>query len=345
MRTRWIALAIVVTIFFLPQTADAHIPIGDAGETLDTATWVDDPTKSWVAYTELHVAGEAQYFRFNITAGTLIDLRLGIPIESVETSFRPVLVLMGPGLTNQSTPPAFMEIPAGAGVMVFDNEPEFNEFEGFTPSSFHLVADIEIPAPETGTYYVAVYEESNAGRYSMVFGWIEAYTPWDWISIPLNTIMVHHWDGQHLVIIFAPYAVACLLGLLYIYRKQEIRNNGSWKTWFAAGGAILIGGTSLSVLFQTVIALLATPVNLLIIVTLFVILVSIVSFLGTVRVLKAPEWHSVPRNGSILIALGALSLFLWSGYLIGPALLLIAGLGGLSSYTSQDEPDVHDIIP
>lgn len=324
---------------------EAHIPIAGGGETLVTATWVDDPTKSWVAYAELHEAGESQYFRFNITAGTRIDLRLGIPIESVETAFRPVMVLMGPGLTNQSTPPASLKIPDGAGVMVFDNEPEFNEFEGFTPSSFHIVADIELPAPETGTYYVAVYEESNAGRYSMVFGWIEAYTPWEWISIPLNTIIVHQWDGQNLGIIFAPYAIACLLGLLYIYRKEEIRNNSSWKTWVAAGGAILVGGTSLSVAFQTVIALLATPVNLLIIVTLLVILVSIVSFLGSVRVIKTPEWHSAPRNGLLLIVLGGLSSFLWSGYIIGPSLLLIAGLGGLSSYALREEPEVHDIIP
>jgi hypothetical protein len=95
---------------------EAHIPISGGGETLATATWVDHPPKSWVAYAELHEAGESQYSRFNTTAGARIDLRLGIPIESVDTPFRPVLVLIGPDLTNQSTPPAFLEIPDGAGV-------------------------------------------------------------------------------------------------------------------------------------------------------------------------------------------------------------------------------------
>ncbi|MFW9847002.1 MAG: hypothetical protein ACFFD6_09655 [Candidatus Thorarchaeota archaeon] len=345
MRTRGTILVLLLPLLLLPQPTTAHIPIGGAGETLDTATWVDDPTKSWVAYTELDDAGEAQYFRFNITAGTRIDLRLGIPMEAADTSFRPVLVLMGPGLANLSTAPSFLEIPEGAGVMVFDNEPEFSEFEGFTPSSFYLVADKELPAPETATYYVAVYEESNPGRYNLVFGWIEAYTFLDWISIPFNTILVHLWEGQHIGVILTPYAMGCILGLISVFRRDEIRGTKSWKTWLAGVGAALFVGTSFSIAYQALIALIGVPINALIIVTVLVILVSIASFYGTFSILKKFEWEASWKNGLMIIIYGALGLFLWSGYVAGPALLFIAGLGGMASSTSGDKPDVHEIIP
>jgi len=311
----------------LAHSSSAHIPIGGGGESLDTAIWVNEPQNSWVSYTELDEAAEPQYFRFNATAGTRIDLRLGIPIELAATTFRPVLVLMGPGLTNQSTPPAYLELPEGEGVMVFDSEPEFPEFEGFTPSSFYLVADIELQVPETGTYYVAVFEPSSGGRYALVFGYIEAYTLLDWILIPFNGIMVHQWEGQSELLIFGPYVAAVVVGLILIFgRKSEKLDSTAPLAELGLFASVLIGASSISIVFQMIIALMGAPINFLIVVTILVILASLLGGYFGVRVLFGAGMEEVRTNWWKLIIIGLLGLFLWTGYVIGPILLIIVAV-------------------
>jgi hypothetical protein len=316
---------ILVTLFILPTTAMAHIPIGGGGESLDTATEVIEPLRSWVSYTELHEGGEPNYFKANFSAGERIDIRLSIPIELVETDFRPILVIMGPGLINQSTAPTYLEIPEGAGVMVFDAEPEFAEFEGFTPSAFYLVADVDFPSPETGTYYFAIYEPDSGERYSIVFGHLEVYSLWDWTSIPLNTILVRSWDGLDYVEIFAPYAGAFMIGLaLLLYRKPSLGREVKPLYLVGIAGSLMIGATGLTIIRDTINALLGAPVNVLIIMTIIVIVNSFLGGFFATRIL-VKEKPSVKEH-IMLIIIGVVSLFLWAGYIVGPTLLILVSL-------------------
>jgi hypothetical protein len=335
MKLRWAILVSMMMPLLLAQSSSAHIPIGGGGDSLDTAVWVNEPQNSWVSYTELDEPAEPQYFRFNTTAGTRIDLRLGMPIEVSSTAFRPVLVLMGPGLLNQSTPPVYLEIPEDAGVMVFVNEPEFTEFEGFTPSALYFVADIELQVPETGTYYVAVYEPTNVGRYTLVFGHIEVYTVLDWILIPFNTIMVHQWEGQNELLIFGPYVVAVVIGLILIFgRKSEKLDSTAPLAEVGLFASILIGATSASIAFQTFIALLGAPVNFLIVFTSLVILASLFGGYSGVRILLGAGMEEVRLNWWKLIIVGFIGLFLWAGYIIGPVLLIVVAIAPIILRTS-----------
>ncbi len=326
MRIRWaVIFGVLLTLFFLPTTAMAHIPIGGGGESLDTATEVIRPLKSWVAYTELHEGEEPHYFKANYSVGERIDIRLIIPMELMETDFRPILVIMGPGLTNQSTPPEYLEIPDGAGVMVFDAETEFTEFEGFVPSSMLLVADVDFPAPETATYYFAIYEPDSGERYSIVFGHLEEYTILEWISVPLNIVMVHTWEGQDSFEIFAPYIAAFMIGLgLLLYRRPSLHTDVHPLNLVGIVGSLMIGATSFSIVQNLIIALLGAPVNGLIIVTILVILTSLLgAFFGT-RILVKEE---ISRKDVVtLLVVSILSLTLWAGYIVGPCLVIIAGL-------------------
>ncbi len=327
---RAVTFGILLSLFLLPATAMAHIPIGGGGESLDAATEIIDPQNSWVAYTELHEGAEPQYFKANYSSGERIDVRLAIPMELVETDFRPILVIMGPGLTNQSTPPGYLEIPEGAGVMVFDSEPEFAEFEGFTPSVFYLVADVDFPAPQTGTYYIAIYEPDSGERYSIVFGHIEAYTLWDWISIPLTTILVHKWDGQDYFEIFALFVAAFMIGLGFLlYRKPSLKTDVKPLNLIGIIGSLMIGATSFSIIQNTIIALLGAPINVLIVVTIFVILNSLIgSFIAT-RILVRENLSR--KDSAKLIIVAIFAFVLWAGYIIGPTLLVVVGLVSLSS--------------
>ncbi|MFW9848229.1 MAG: hypothetical protein ACFFF4_03770 [Candidatus Thorarchaeota archaeon] len=331
MQIRWaVTFGILLSLFFIPTTAMAHIPIGGGGDSLETATEVVNPQNSWVAYTELYEGAEPQYFKASYSTGERIDIRLAIPMELVDTDFRPILVIMGPGLTNQSTPPGYLEIPIGAGVMVFDSEPEFAEYEGFTPSSFYLVADVDFPSPQTGIYYFAIFEPDSGERYSIVFGHIEAYTLWDWISIPLITILVHTWDGQDYFEIFAPYVAAFMIGLgLLLYRKPSLRTDVKPLNLIGIIGSLMIGATSFSIIQNTIIALLGAPINVLIVVTIFVILNSLIgSFIAT-RILVRENLSRKDSAKLIIIAIFAFAL--WAGYIIGPTLLSLVGLISLAT--------------
>jgi hypothetical protein len=324
----------VLLLFVLPTAATAHIPIGGGGETLETATEVVNPLNSWVAYTELHEGAEPHYFKANYSTGERIDIRLTIPMEVAETDFRPILAIMGPGLTNQSTAPDYLEIPTDAEVMVFDSEPEFTEFEGFTPSVLFLVADVDFPAPETGTYYFAVYEPNSGERYSIVFGHTEVYTVLEWISIPFSTFNVHTWEGQDIVEIFALYVAAFMIGLgLLLYRRPSLLSDVKPLNLVGIVGALMIGSTSFSIFQQTIIALLGAPVNMLIIMPMIVIINSILGAFFATRIFVREDISK--KDCATLLLVSVLSLALWAGYVVGPIVLIFIGLFSLVNMTMK----------
>jgi len=209
-------VTIVFSLSFLVIVADAHIPVVPAdGTTLATATEVIDPWKSWFYYSEID-AGEAHYYTFEATAGERIRFMLNVPIPEGDQGFTPNLVLMGPGVTNQGTPPAFLETPPGAGIMVLEAAPLEPEYEGFTPLSQYKTVDLNMSAPSTGIYYIAVYDETTSGRYAFVTGYVEAYSILEWIMVPSAALTIIMWSGQNLLFILLPMLLPLILGLVFL---------------------------------------------------------------------------------------------------------------------------------
>ncbi|MDF1539836.1 MAG: hypothetical protein P1Q69_13130 [Candidatus Thorarchaeota archaeon] len=316
----------------LIQRASGHVSVtGEPGETLETAVEIEDPTKSFVIYSELHEEGEAQYFKFEMDSGTRLRMTLMIPTEYASTLFRPTLVIMGPGLTNSSNISdhitEHVEMPADTGIMIFNEALQLAEYEGFTPSYFYLLEDVSLTVPETGVYYFAVYDETSHGRYVITISYRKTFTIDEWLLVPINVISIHIWEGQNLVLVLAPLLLTVVIGLFLIHKKQrENEKIAKPTTYIGLIGGLLIIGSGILLFYQMVWALLFVPANLQILITsIFGILPILLGFY-TLRTLMRLEKEPKIADNMKLIVVAIASLFVWGGLLVGPVLLVSIGL-------------------
>jgi len=340
MKIRFISLLVLVLAsFVLVPIAVAHSPLstGD-NESLATATIVPDPTKSWAIYSELHEGGEAQYYRFEMAEGQRIHVSLLTSTGPENTGFTPGVVLMGPGIIAQGTVPEYVEVPEGVGSrVVVGKQPAQATYEAFSPSNFYSLADLELDAPTSGTYYVAVFEPSRGGRYSIAVGDREAYTISEYVLIPIRLISVYQWGGQSLALVLAPMGITIAIGLgLMVWRW---RNQGIPQTpsgWVGALAGLLFLGTGATVLFQMVFSLTRAPLTPEIGITLLFALMPILLSIGVLRITLRRGRKVNARARIYLTILGIIAFFAWAGLLVGPALALVASV--LPSRASEAEP-------
>lgn len=65
---------LIVFCLFMPLVF-AHAPLGTQdNESLNNATVIPDPTKSWALYSALNSDGDPQYYTFNISSGQTIHV-------------------------------------------------------------------------------------------------------------------------------------------------------------------------------------------------------------------------------------------------------------------------------
>jgi len=321
-------LVMSVTLSFLLPAVLAHSPLGTGdNESLATATPVPDPAKSWAIYGELHEGGEAQYFRFDMAEGQRVHVGLLTSTRPDDGGFIPSLVLMGPGLGVEDPAPDYVEVPEGAGIMVVEGRrPAQAMYEPFTPSSLYPLADIDLDAPDSGTYYVAVYESQRGGHYTVAIGDRESYSIVEYVLIPISLMSIYQWGGQSPALVYAPMALvlASGLGLLaWKWRDRGIVNTPSG--WIGASAGLLFLGTCATVLLQMVLSLASAPLVPEVALTLLFALMPAALGVAVLRIgLRAKKIDA--RTRIYLAILGVLALFAWAGLLIGPALSLIASM-------------------
>jgi hypothetical protein len=313
----------------LLSEASAHSPLSPGNnESLETATPISDPTKSWAVYAELHEGGEAQYYRFDINQGQKIHVMLYKSPNPEDGEFLSGFVLMGPGITTQDNVPSYVEVPSGAKTLVVEGkQPDQATYEPFSPSIFYSLADLTLDAPSTGTYYIAVYEPSRGGHYGLAVGDRESYTLEEWIFIPLNLISVYQWEGQSLIVIFAPLAVTVVVGLgLMIWWQRNKAAAPALLDWIPTLAGLLFLGTGINVLFQMIMGLTQTALVPEIAVTIILALAPILLGIGVLRIVLRSAGKVDRRKRIYLAILGIVALFLWAGLLVGPALAIVASV-------------------
>lgn len=170
--------------------AEAHKPlqIGGvaSGHTRETAQVIREPEVSWVLYLELRQPEQVDTFRFTAHAGAVIPIQLGVPETSEFKRFRPVAVLVGPGLATGSVA-SRMDLRPGEGSVTlrFEDDPPRTFYEPFTRTRSWVTGAYRTPLPQDGEYHVAVYEPHGVlGKYFLAIGEREAFTPADWLSLP-----------------------------------------------------------------------------------------------------------------------------------------------------------------
>jgi hypothetical protein len=323
-KKRVLSLLLLTTVLLsFIQGVSAHAPLSGEvdNESLDTALVLVDPLKSWVIYKELHTAREANYYKFDLERNAHLTVNLLIPV-SEKGVFLPGLIIMGPGIPNNGTAPSYVQVPNGTHVMIIDGKmPNKASYEPFTPASSYFLIDVEMNVTEKGTYYLAVFDSSSGGKYSLAVGYKEEFTVSEWLLIPFNLISIHLWEGQNIVFLFAPLFLTIVIGIILILWKRPhvFRQLPAW-TGIPAG--LLCFGSGLITLTQMFYALSIAP-DMIALVTLLFALIPILLGYMILRILLKKRENLKPTQRVVLVICGALGLVFWAGFIIGPILAIL----------------------
>jgi len=192
-------------------------------------------------------------------------------------------------------------------------------------------------APSDGTYFVAVFNpelHENAhnhvhkhNAYAIIVGYVEEFTPIELILIPYRVHAIYVWEGQNLFTIFLPIGLVVLIGgvIAYIRRKRGQHPRGLSK-WLATFGGLAFLGTAAGTIYQIVFTFTRTGIAVEALITLVIVIVSIILGIITLRyaLRRKPNLTIWRRVGLLAIALVA--LFFWSGFYLGPGLLIAAAI-------------------
>jgi len=307
----------------------AHAPLATGGnENLATATLIPDPAKSWAIYGELHEGREAQYYSFNINEGQKIRVMLFKSTRPEDKEFLPGFVLMGHEINEQGDIPDYVQKPLGAKALVVKGvQPAQATFEPFSPSSFYSLAETNLNAPTSGTYYLAVYEPSKGGHYGLAIGDRESYTLTEWILIPLNLLSIYQWEGQNLAVIFTPMILTLTIGFALILKQSKTEKKPKTVSgWLGASAGLLFISTSTTTLFQLAFSLTQAPLGSEVAVTLILALIPTLLGIAALRLSLTGEKKTNLKKRVYLAILGVAALFAWAGLLIGPVLAIIASI-------------------
>jgi len=321
----------VLSFVLLVSSVMAHAPLGSGdNESIDRATVIPDPTKSWAIYAELNSDGDPQYYTFNIATGHKIHVMLYKSMRPEESEFLPTFVILGPDIAERGTVPARVTVPPDAHALVVESGQPMATYEPFSPSSFYSLSDETIDSPTQGTYYVVVYEESSTptgGHYGLAIGDRETYTVDEWILIPLNLLSIYQWEGQSLALVLAPMIATLVVGIVLVALKLR----GQAKlvnvmAWLGGLAGLLFMGSGAIILYQMFISVMGTSLGPEVAITLMFALIPVVLGVVALRLsLKNIDKVSVRKRVSFVI-LAVVALFMWAGLFVGPALAIMASL-------------------
>ena len=329
-------------IFFLAiPLVMAHTPLGTGdNESISKATVIPDPTKSWALYSQLNSDGDAQYYTFNITAGQKIHITLYKSMRPEDANFTPRLVIIGPDVVAQGSIPTKISVPSGSNASLVAQTQPTPTYEPFSPSTFTGLADETLVAPTPGTYYLVVYEQSNAptgGHYGLAIGDRETYTLEEWVLIPLNLVKIYQWEGQSLALILAPMIATLIVGaslLTWRFKKQCSLANP--QAWLGAIAGLTFIGTAATTLYQMLSAATIVAIGLESAITLIFAIVPLVIGLMALRLSVKNSDKTNMKKRIYYVVLGVAALFMWAGLIIGPVLAIVASVMPTSLKKKQE---------
>ncbi len=324
-------LFLIITILVSPllPLVVAHSPINvNDNESIESATVIPDPAKSWALYAALSSDGDAQYYTLAVAEKQVIPVSLFKSLRPQDVNFTPSIVIMAKNLTSTDVVPAQVTVPSEYGARLVPSSTPQKTYEPFSPGTLANLAEITLDVP--GIYYLAVYEESDTprgGNYGLAVGSLESFTLQEWVLIPFSLLNIYQWEGQSLPLIFAPMLMVMAVGVsLIAWKLRNLHALTSPFAWMGTIGGLAFLGTGVTILFQLTLA--ATQVNIGVAAALTFFLALIPMVLGLLTVvfslrysLKAPV-----RKRLYLVILGVAAIFIWAGYLIGPVLAILAAV-------------------
>jgi len=309
----------LLVLFLLAPAALSHVPlIAEGNENISSAVHISEPGKSWAIYGFLGPKA-TQYYSFDLEKDERIYLSLLKSSDLREKDFQPEMALLGPGVKTAGRLPDHVILPQSAKdfkILVIAGKSASNAtYEPFGPSSYIEMAVLDTTAPESGRYYVAVYDNATLGHYALTVGTREEFSFTERITMPIRLISVYLWEGQSLGIIFIPYLAAEIIGLLIFWR-------GSRRTAFRLAGFLFLA-TSASVFTQMVFSLTRAPFGHEVYISLAVAVFHALLGVGSLR-LAMGEAGILQRV--LLAVIGTTALLAGSGLIMGPILAIAASV-------------------
>jgi len=323
-------IAMLLTLFTVSVTTTAaHSPLEtENNESIQTATYIPNPSKSWALYATLSSDGDPQYYTFNITTEETIQVSLYKSTREQDADFNPRLVLFGPNVTEQGAIPQQVTVPQNLNAQLVEQTEASPTFEPFSPGTYVNLAEATINNPTPGQYYLAVFEESDdpaGGNYGLAVGYQETYTIQEWLLIPYSLISIYQWQGQSLLLILAPMIATLAVGIVIV--ALNLRNNCNLRNlsaWLASIAGLTFVGTAASTTFQLVWDATIVPVGAEAILTVIFIFIPLILGLLTLRVALKNSRKVTAKKRVYLVFLGVAALFAWAGLIVGPVLAVVA---------------------
>ena len=317
-------MAFLAAMLVIAPSVQAHVPrsVGE-NDRLGNAAIIEDPTKSWAVYDDIHHDGRAKYYRLDMRSGQRLVAGLFLPRND---GFLPGMAVMGPGLGNDGILPGFVEVPPGGGYVAVAGAIEGREYEPFTPSSYYQICSLDIAVNQSGAFYIAVFEANNSGDFGLAIGYVESFTFVEWLTIPFTVINVHLWEGQSPLLIFSPLAItmAALPAVAHVARRRGAAALSTVGSWLVAVAASLFVGTAMMAALQMAMALAVSSASSAAggLLTAVFIALPLAAAILMMRLAISGGWTLGDRMKLAVLAI--LGFVFWAGLLAGPALAMAA---------------------
>ena len=316
-----IIIIFLLILLFTSPVILAHVPI-EVGEntSIEKAFNVDEPTKSWAFYDEVHGGLEAKYYKFYMQKNQRLKIQIYSPDQGLITN----LILMEIGTTVDENIPDFIEIPENYGATIFyGQESDEREYEPFTPASYYYILDIDMNINQTGDYYLAVYSTTTHGKFGIAIGYVETFSIIEWIRIPIDTITIHMWEGQNLFLILAPMILTILIGIVWVFYKKFTKNF-DLKKWIVYIAGLIYLGSGLILLVQMIYAAATSSSGAGVIITSIFMIIPIILGLILINISMKKIQKKQKITMIKLVLIGILGIVFWSGIIIGPIFSIIS---------------------
>ena len=174
-------------MFFHVDTVDAHQLIFSDGNniTIENALYIPDPQISWAMYGELE--NNVLFYKFEAEQKEPLYASLVIPALDGLEDFSPSLAIitqqqniaMISSHTGEKNTDVPFALPDGYQAIVFDydGKPTNNVFyEPFTQVNYWERQEIRTESINPGTYYIAVFNPDENGKFTLAVGEIEDFS-------------------------------------------------------------------------------------------------------------------------------------------------------------------------
>ncbi|MHA1984799.1 MAG: hypothetical protein ACW967_10615 [Candidatus Hodarchaeales archaeon] len=316
---------------FLTGISQAHVPVkSENNSSLDSAEFISNPSKSWAIYSELQTDEKTHYYTFNIEKEETIYISLFTAIRPENENFLPSFALMGASILENDTLPENIEIPQNVGILnIESNKPQSGVYEAFGPSNFYNLAELRLAAPNTGQYYIVVYENNNPGFYGLAIGLQESFSIEEIIFNPINVINVYLWQGEDLLLILSPIIFTIIIGLFVIFRFYSIKDPklvNSFSFWIGSLVTVLFLSSTISMSFQMLYSIYKTSIGPEILITGIFIFIPLIFAILTLRLTIAYSKNPKMSQRVAFLLMTPIALFFWAGYILGPLILVFLAI-------------------